>query len=704
MRPGYRQRHPRSGIEKRHENDENDSRSNAAPSALSPMASLTATAPRVESRSGASLIGNISRWGLAALLGTSGSALLLAMTGLMTPWLVAPISLLATYVIARWLHEEARNPVGWPVAIAVLTLVVGTISFGWFAPHEHVLAGRDSGTYIATAAWVADQGGLWMDVGDPAFEGIPVVYESIGFPALFKSDHLNAQFLHIFPSLLAFVGTLFSDLRFMFAVTPVIAGLGLLALFVFARGMLSQWGALAATTLAAFTLPFVYFYRAPFSEMMAFAFVFGGLWALQEALSRSSLRLATGAGLMLGAVMLTRIDGVLVLLGLTAYITLISLLPEQDMRVDSSPPLAPDSAVLERAWKVAALLLFVAAIDGVIFAPAYLADHGKLVGAVLVVILALRFLGSRGAGLYQRHSNRIANGVAAVMGGYLSYAAIVRPSIEAPNRSDIYAIGSLQEAAGVAVEPLRTYAELSVRWLFWYLGIPLVMVGLVALVVHTRRLLLSRVFSFGPFVTIAAISTMLYIYRPSINPDHIWAMRRFLPLVIPALAILAIHLWEEVRARLGRWSGVGTLLVAVAFVIPVMATTANAGFSAEFDGAASDLEATCEDLGQDAVVVFVGEQAIVRSDTLAPILRGWCGIAVAAEDPQNPLDANAMNTLIQNTTAQNVPLWIIGDTPRSSVESVILFGQTYKYLEPTLFEAPKSWVGLSIFLTAGRPE
>jgi MinD-like ATPase involved in chromosome partitioning or flagellar assembly len=135
-----------------------------------------------------------------------------------------------------------------------------------------------------------------------------------------------------------------------------------------------------------------------------------------------------------------------------------------------------------------------------------------------------------------------------------------------------------------------------------------------------------------------------------------------------------------------------------------MATTADAGFSAEFEGAASDLEATCEDLGQDAVVVFIGEQATVRSDTLAPVLRGWCGIAVAAEDPQSPLDANAVNTLIQKAKAQNVPLWIIGNMPRSAVESVILFGQTYEYLEPTLFKPPNSWVGLRIFLTASRPE
>jgi hypothetical protein len=584
-----------------------------------------------------------------------------------------------------------------------LILAAGTISFGWFAPHEHVLAGRDSGTYIATAAWVADRGGLWMDVGDPVFEDIPVVYESIGFPAIGKSDHLGAQFLHIFPSLLAFVGTLFSDLRFMFAVTPVIAGLGLLALFVFARGVLSQWGALAATALAAMTLPFVYFYRAPFSEILAFAFVFAGLWALQEALSRSSLRLATGAGLMLGAVMLTRIDGVLVLLGLTAYITMISLLPQQEMRVDSSPPPAPDLAVLERAWKVSALMLLVAVIDGVIFSPGYLADHGKLVGAVLVAILALRFMGSRGAELYQRHSHRIANGVAAAMGGYLGYAAIARPSIEAPTRSDIYAIGGLQEAASVAVEPLRTYAELSVRWLFWYLGIPLVIFGLVALVVHTRRLLAGRVSSFGPLVTIAAISTMLYIYRPSINPDHIWAMRRFLPLVLPALVILAIHLWEEVRPRLGPWSGAGTLLVGLAFVIPVMATTATAGLAPELDGAASDLEIACEDLGPDAVLLFVGERARARSDILAPVLRGWCGITVAIEDPQAPLDTTAMNMLMENTNAQNVPLWIVGESPQNLVETVTLFGQSYEYLAQTLFEPPNRRSGLEIFVTAGRP-
>ena len=32
---------------------------------------------------------------------------------------------------------------------------------------------------------------------------------------------------------------------------------------------------------------------------------------------------------------------------------------------------------------------------------------------------------------------------------------------------------------------------------------------------------------------------LIYLWRPSITPDHIWVMRRFVPLVLPAFLAMA---------------------------------------------------------------------------------------------------------------------------------------------------------------------
>ncbi len=37
----------------------------------------------------------------------------------------------------------------------------------------------------------------------------------------------------------------------------------------------------------------------------------------------------------------------------------------------------------------------------------------------------------------------------------------------------------------------------------------------------------------------AAPPTLLYIARPSISPDHLWAMRRYMPIVLPVMTIAA---------------------------------------------------------------------------------------------------------------------------------------------------------------------
>ena len=54
------------------------------------------------------------------------------------------------------------------------------------------------------------------------------------------------------------------------------------------------------------------------------------------------------------------------------------------------------------------------------------------------------------------------------------------------------------------------------------------------------------------FVLAATVPmTVLYIARPSIAPDHLWAMRRYLPVVLPGMTIAAAAaaIWVDVDDR-----------------------------------------------------------------------------------------------------------------------------------------------------------
>ena len=649
-----------------------------------------------------SWLGNLTRWSLAAIAGLGIVSLIAAMLGIFVPVVVLPCAAIATFSIARLLPRATIGPVPWAVAVCLLSLMGAIAALGVSSPHEHIFATRDSGTYVATATWIASTSGLSMDVGDAVFTDLPVGYATVGFPSTGDNAALQPQFLHLFPSLLAIVVSVGGPLTAIYWLNPLIAAIGILAVFTLTREVTSKsWMGLLAAVLIALTMPFIYYSRAPFSETLTLTLVFGGLWALSHALRDASLSFATGAGILFGVVMMTRIDGIVILLGLVLFRTihLLGSPAGEEGRGQETT-----SRVMERVISVTTIMLALAMLDLTAFSLQYLVDHGKLIGLVVAAILLLTVIGrqaTRWSPAYNRHRDRFADVLATGTGLYLLYAWILRPLVEAPTRSDIYGIQGLQQAAGVAVEPLRSYGELSVRWLTWYLGIPLVLAGLVGLVVLTRRLIARGGQLTGPLTAVAVTSTVLYIFRPSINPDHIWAMRRFLPVVLPAVIVIA--LLATVGSGLGsrRWVPAVTAAAVLLFAIPLLVTTARAGLSPEFEDAGQHLSRACERLGSNAIVLFVGEGSETRGNALAPTLRGACGITVAMETPDRPLSSGEIEATADRAIASGRALWLIGDTPQGS-EQVELFDATYEFLELTLFEPPSEMQDLEVRLTAWR--
>ena len=58
------------------------------------------------------------------------------------------------------------------------------------------------------------------------------------------------------------------------------------------------------------------------------------------------------------------------------------------------------------------------------------------------------------------------------------------------------------------------------------------------------------------FLSIAIASILIYIYRPSITPDHPWASRRWITVNIPAVLLMAVYGIQKTRIegkRLNRW-------------------------------------------------------------------------------------------------------------------------------------------------------
>src|SRR5690554_2130448 len=111
----------------------------------------------------------------------------------------------------------------------------------------------------------------------------------------------------------------------------------------------------------------------------------------------------------------------------------------------------------------------------------------------------------------------------------------------------------------------------------------------------------SGITAMGLPVSMLTVTAAIYLFQPSIATDHIWAMRRFLPLIIPLALLFAVWLIEQVIdwRPSSRW--VVAPLAVVVFLLPGLRVTWPVGTGAEIEGGVTAIESTCDRLGTDAV-------------------------------------------------------------------------------------------------------
>jgi hypothetical protein len=220
-------------------------------------------------------------------------------------------------------------------------------------------------------------------------------------------------------------------------------------------------------------------------------------------------------------------------------------------------------------------------------------------------------------------------------------------------------VAALQQAQGLRVDPGLLYAEDSLYWVIWYVGLPALLLAGVGLALLTRRsvrALLSWRDPTGaarnwalPLLTIVWGAAVV-LWRPETAPDQPWASRRLVPLVLPGLVLAAIWAasWLTGRARsrgagIAAWSFVSACCV-VALLVPTLVTTT--GFGLTHRGPAGSLNAAvsglaarktnagesrvtgrlCGAIGRGTAVVIIGEKL---ADQFAAPVRTVCGRPVA---------------------------------------------------------------------------
>jgi hypothetical protein len=547
----------------------------------------------------------------------------------------------------------------WAVA-AVIVIAAGFGADQMIYHAQQLIVARDPGAYIQFANWIAGHGSLPIPQDRAAFGGTHHVLTFDSFASYPIGGAVVPQFMAGLPMILA-GGFWIGGAAAATAMAPVLGALAVLTFGGLAARLAGpRWAPLAALVLA-IALPMQFTSRSTYSEPAAAILFLGGLCLVSDSLrtgGRGSRVIAALGGLALGMTLLVRIDGASDMLPVIPYIGLLLI--------------SRRSQALPLLGGLAAGGIY-GTVDGLVLSHPYLASIRSsliplaLLAVVVVIGTGVAVLLLRRRGLPAIRGNVLPNAAAvlavAVIAGFAvrPYVQTVHAALNAPTRA---AMTVWQRADGLPIEPTGLYYEISLHWVFWYIGVPAVVLGTLGAALLARRCLRGR----APLWTLPLITfgwtIVATLYRPAIVPDQPWASRRLVPAVLPGFILLAVwavrwlHEWlgKQGYGQVGRTGAVA--LCSAALVLPAAQTTLGLGirdggplglrpaaaglaFTATYQGEVQAVHGLCAAIPRDSAVVIIDRRI---ADNFTQLVRGMCGVPVArAHDP----GARAISDLVR---------------------------------------------------------
>ena len=448
--------------------------------------------------------------------------------------------------------------------LAVLVCLIGFGVAVYFPPYEYILGGRDPGVYVNTGFHLAREGNLTYV--DPVVLSVPEEERELFFrvdkdlppwsqPRFLgfhmdspDSGHISPQGLHLYPVWIGIASQLFEMKAGLYA-TPFFALMGVAGFFFALRRLFNTEVALWASGMMAVFQIQIWFARFPNAEILVqFLYVTGLLTFYFMDAKRSSVAgLLSGAAF--GATLLVRMENLLFLLPLGLY------LGWRRLRRDLGTP--------ELAFLGAfSLIALHAAFHGRFFAWPYVSNVlGRHYWRIFfeniavftlssaVVFLLIDRLGTkvvpRITPLIESKKARIAAAMSIFV--LALYAYFIRPIWHGPRTA-----------------PHDAEAFLRMGWYLYPVGIALVVAGAMFLLARSER-------RQALFVLVGLTFSLFFFYKVRVWHDHYFAMRRFIPVILPTffacIAVLLLSL-RDTRGWLGSWAPriIGSLLLVSYFV------------------------------------------------------------------------------------------------------------------------------------------
>ena len=418
-------------------------------------------------------------------------------------------------------------PVTRAAAAPAFLLLLAAGIFFFVPPAEYINGGRDPALYIAEGIQLSREGGFHSE--DPLVRDLPAesrdlffrteppnaAFESTRFLGYFIADMdrgiVVGQFPHLYPAWIAIAYEL-NGLTGARYVHGFWAAGGVLAVYFLGAALFGRRAGFAAAGLLTLNVAQVWFARYFISEPFLQAFVFTSLLAFVRSQDNRPQFFAPVAGVLAGLTIFAHLTGVIFMAALTAA-AIAGRLLGGPLRASFLLPLSIVGA--------AAGVYYLAVLPHYVSSPATLAAVGEqpflflaatVVGLTAGVLFVL-FAGPRLARLLDRWLPPLTFGVLMTL---LVYGLFFRES------------RSLFTEFPLEREGLVTF-------MLYYLQ----PIGLIAALAGWAIVSGARFRRALPFLAVAAAYALFYFYDAHITPDHFWAARRYMPVVLPAALLLA---------------------------------------------------------------------------------------------------------------------------------------------------------------------
>jgi hypothetical protein len=556
------------------------------------------------------LLGAVGILGLALAQVGMFSAWALLLSGGLVPAGAAALSW-------RLRHQLLPKPIAFSrneIIGVVLLLMVAAFSFA--RPAEYVVGGGDAGVYVNWAADIARNGALLPS--DPLTAQLPTEHidgflraqpptaetDYLRFPGFYLSETEPGQLIPQFYPLQAIslaVAYSVAGVWGALFMTPLWGVLGVWAFYLFARLFL-RWPLALLTSLLLVATPLqLYFARYPTAEPLTQYLIWSGLWSFTRYTTGAQLRPLWGlaAGLAIGMVFLARIDALPVLLLPAAWA--IYLIVARKWRQDEAWFWIPFLSVFAYAIFHAFWYAYPYTYNtyaGVLPLFWRLATPLLVLAGAFAGVAALLVVWGRRQKLTPQQLDavwktiRIGGVIVVVL--LILYAYFVRPYLGTTAMVNYwYAQTQI---------PITNHENLvRLGWYLTPLGIGVAAAGFCILILFGPWRLL------WPWALVGGAFSFLYIYNILNNPFHIYAMRRYVPVVLPTFVLAGgvFLAWIWNRQNYTRLMRSIAVLGFVAWMTGMLVNGRLIWTHAEYAGVTQQIEAAAARFPQNAILLFV---------------------------------------------------------------------------------------------------